>query len=162
MEDLTKNWSNLTLYEKEDTGFTLPRVQQLKEYIIAATFLISHYLVMEPVIRTLKHLWRLKNGFEIRNVERITKNQLWSIDKHLAIIQKFDESMKFHELAFDREENKSQTLRQAAETEGGSPKVGNPLSAEMEKMTARVCIEEEKGINDGPVTNKEQTAEVDK
>ena len=32
----------------------------------------------------------------------------------------------------------------------------------MEKMTARVCIEEEKGINDGPVTNKEQTAEVDK
>ena len=83
MEDLIKNWSNLTLYEKEDTSFTLPRVQQLKEYIIAATFLISHYLVMEPVIRTLKHLWRLKNGFEIRNVERITENQSWSINNHL-------------------------------------------------------------------------------
>ena len=107
MEDLIKNWSNLTLYEKEDTSFTLPRVQQLKEYIIAATFLISRYLVMEVVIRTLKHLWRLKNGFKIRNVERITKNQPWSIDKHLAVIQKFDESMKFHELAFDKEENKS-------------------------------------------------------
>ena len=107
MEDLIKNWSNLTLYEKEDTSFTLPRVQQLKEYIIAATFLISRYLVMEVVIRTLKHLWRLKNDFEIKNVERITENQLWSINKHLAVIQKFDESMKFHELAFDREENKS-------------------------------------------------------
>ena len=57
MEDLTKNWSNLTLYEKEDTGFTLPRDKQLKEYIIVATFLISRYLVMEVVIRTLKHLW---------------------------------------------------------------------------------------------------------
>ena len=110
MEDLTKNWSNLTLYEK-DTGFTLPRVQQLKEYIIAATFLISRFLVMEAMIRTLKHLWRLKNGFKIRNVERITENQSWSIDKHLAVIQKFDESMKFHELVFDREGNKSQTLR---------------------------------------------------
>ena len=107
MEDLIKNWSNLTLYEKEDTSFTLPRVQQLKEYIIAATFLISRYLVMKVVIRTLKHLWRLKNGFKIRNVERITKIQPWSIDKHLAVIQKFDESMKFHELVFDREENKS-------------------------------------------------------
>ena len=29
-------------------------------------------------------------------------------------------------------------------------------------MTTRVCIEEEKGINDGPVTNNEHTAEVDK
>ena len=53
-------------------------------------------------------------------------------------------------------------MRQAAETKGGSPEVGNPLSAEMEKMIARVCIEEEKGINDRPVTNNEQTAEVDK
>nr|POF21616.1 hypothetical protein CFP56_24741 [Quercus suber] len=70
--------------------------------------------------------------------------------------------MKFHELAFDREENKSQTLRQVAENEGGSLEVGNPLSAELEKMKARVCIEEEKGINDGPFTNNEQTAEVDK
>nr|POE71650.1 hypothetical protein CFP56_48982 [Quercus suber] len=77
-------------------------------------------------------------------------------------MQKFDKSMKFHELAFDREENKSQTLRQTAETEGGSPEVGNPLCAELEKMTAGVCIEEEKGINDGPFTNNEQTAEVDK
>ena len=53
-------------------------------------------------------------------------------------------------------------MRQATDTEGGSPEVGNPLSAEMEKMTARVCIEEEKGINDRPVTNNKQTAEVDK
>ena len=60
-------------------------------------------------------------------MERIIENQLWSIDKHLAVIQKFDRSMKFHELAFDREEIKSQTLRQVAETEGGSLEVGNPL-----------------------------------
>lgn len=38
----------------------------------------------------------------ISDVERIIENQPWSYDKHLVIMQKFDESMKFHELAFDR------------------------------------------------------------
>lgn len=75
-----------------------------------------------------------------------------------APFQSGEKNVFFEPGFFDREENRIQTSRQAAETESGSPEVGNPLSAEMEKMTARVCIDEEKSINDGPFTNNEQTA----
>nr|POE97268.1 hypothetical protein CFP56_73847 [Quercus suber] len=79
-----------------------------------------------------------------------------------ALFQSGEKNVFFVPSFFDREENKSQTLSQAAEIKGGSPEVGNPLSAEMEKMTTRVCIDEEKSINEGSFTNNEQTAEVDK
>ena len=36
MEDLTKNWNNLALSEKENTGFVLPKVHKSREFIIAA------------------------------------------------------------------------------------------------------------------------------
>ena len=68
MEELTKNWNNLTLSVREDTDFALPKVQQSEEYIIAAKFLTSRYLVMETVVRTFKQLWRSANGFKIRNM----------------------------------------------------------------------------------------------
>ena len=70
---------------------------------------------MEAVVRTFKQLWRLANGFKIwnmgdhivlfvfdnnSNVERIIQNQPWSFDKHLVVLQKFDEFSKFNELVF--------------------------------------------------------------
>ena len=70
---------------------------------------------MEAVVRTFKQLWRLANGFKIWNmgdrivlfvfdnnsdVERIIQNQPWSFDKHLVVLQKFDEFSKFNELVF--------------------------------------------------------------
>jgi len=101
MEELTKNWNNLTLSIREDTGFALPKVQQSNEYIIAAKFLTSRYLLMEAVVRTFKQLWRSANGFKIQNmgdhivlfvfdnnsdVERIIQNRPWSFDKHLVVL----------------------------------------------------------------------------
>lgn len=68
MEDLTKNWNNLSLSDKEDTGFVLPKVHESRDFIIAAKFLTSHYLLMEAVVRTLKQLWRFANGFKVRNL----------------------------------------------------------------------------------------------
>ena len=34
------------------------------------------------------------------DVERIIQNQPWSFDKHLVVLQKFDEFSKFNELVF--------------------------------------------------------------
>jgi len=35
VEDLTKNWNNLSLSEKENTGFVLPKVHKSEEFITA-------------------------------------------------------------------------------------------------------------------------------
>ena len=51
MEDLTKNWSELSLSDREHAGFVLPKIHKSGEYIIAVKFLTSHYLIMEAEIR---------------------------------------------------------------------------------------------------------------
>ena len=50
MEDLTKNWSELSLSDREHAGFVLPKIHKSGEYIIAVKFLTSHYLIMEAAI----------------------------------------------------------------------------------------------------------------
>lgn len=117
MEDLTKNCNNLSPSKKENTGFVLPKVHKSRKFIIAEKFLTSCYLVMEAVVCTFKQLWRSANGFKIRNlgdhivlfvfdnnsdVERIIENQLSSFDKHLVVLEKFDEFLKLKDPAFDK------------------------------------------------------------
>jgi len=65
MEDLTKNWLELSLSDREHIGFVLPKIHKSGEYIIAAKFLSSRYLVMEAVIRTFQQRWRSANGYKI-------------------------------------------------------------------------------------------------
>ena len=117
MEDLTKNWSKLSLSDREHTGFVLPKIHKSGEYIIVAKFLTSRYLIMEVVIRTFQQRWRLVNGYKIGNlgdhtvlfvfdnssdVERIIENQPWSFDKHLVVLQTFEEFSKLKYLVFDK------------------------------------------------------------
>ena len=52
MEDLTKNWFELSLSDREHIDFVLPKIHKSREYIIATMFLTSRYLVMEAVVRT--------------------------------------------------------------------------------------------------------------
>ncbi|KAK9993551.1 hypothetical protein SO802_023254 [Lithocarpus litseifolius] len=102
MEDLAEKWNSLSLSEKEKTGFVLPRDQQTREFMLAARFLTPRFLNMEIVARTFKQLWRSMNGFKIRNqkdhrvlfvfdnlgaVDQILKNQPWSFNKHLVMLQ---------------------------------------------------------------------------
>ena len=65
MEDLTKNWSKLSLSDREHTGFVLPKIHKSGEYIIVAKFLTSRYLIMEAVVRTFQQQWRSVNGYKI-------------------------------------------------------------------------------------------------
>ena len=65
MEDLTKNRSELSLSNREHTGFVLPKIHKSSEYIIVAKFLTSCYLVMEAVFYTFQQQWRSVNGYKI-------------------------------------------------------------------------------------------------
>ena len=72
---------------------------------------------MEAVARTFKQLWRTDGGFRIRNqgnnmvlfvfnslaeVDKILKSQLWSLDKHLIIMQRYANDVPVKDLAFDK------------------------------------------------------------
>ena len=117
MEDLTKNLSELSLSDREHAGFVLPKIHKSGEYIIVAKFLTSCYLIMEAVVHTFQQRWRSVTGYKSRNlgdhrvlfvfdnssdVERIIKNQPWSFDKHLVVLQTFEEFSKLKDLVFDK------------------------------------------------------------
>lgn len=67
MEQLTTSWRNLSMSEKEQTGFVLPTDHRKGEFVIAAKFLTSRFLQMEAVARTFKQMWWMGNGFRVRN-----------------------------------------------------------------------------------------------
>ena len=83
--------------------------------MLAAQFLTPRILNMEIVARTFKQLWRSTNGFKIRNqkdhrvlfvfdnlgdVDRILKNQPWSFDKHLVMLQRYNSNTPVRDLVF--------------------------------------------------------------
>ena len=70
---------------------------------------------MEIIARTFKKLWRSTNGFKIRNqkdhrvlfvfenlgdVDQILKNQPWSFDKHLVMLQRYNSDTLVRDLVF--------------------------------------------------------------
>ena len=67
MENLTKDWHNLSLSDEQNKGFILPEDHRKGEFIIAMKFLTSRFLHMEAMVRTFKQLWRSNNDFRIHN-----------------------------------------------------------------------------------------------
>ena len=61
------SWRNLSLLEKEQTSFILPKDHRKGEFVIAAKFLTSCFLQMKAVARNFKQLWRSNNGFRVCN-----------------------------------------------------------------------------------------------
>ena len=117
MEDLTEQWSNFSLSEREKTGFVLNKDHQTGEFIIAALFLTPRFLNMEAMARTFKQLWRSTNGFKIRNhqdnrvlfvfdnlndIDRILQSQPWSFDKHLVMVQRYNTDVPVRDLSFTK------------------------------------------------------------
>lgn len=66
---------------------------------------------------TFTPLWRSVNGFHVRSasdhillfafdnkedVERILANELWSFDKHLVVLQRYEKNTPLRELKFDQ------------------------------------------------------------
>lgn len=117
MEDLAEKWNSLSPSEREKTGFVLQKDQQTREFMLVAQFLIPRFLNMEIMAWTFKQLWRSTNGFKIRNqndhhvlfvfdnlggVDRSLKNQPWSFDKHLVMLQRYNSDTPVRDLVFKK------------------------------------------------------------
>lgn len=116
MDTLTQWWKKLSLNDKEGGEFQIEKTTEVPNYTIAAKFLTKRALNTEAIIKTFNSIWRSKNGFKVRNVgnhillfvfdneeevERIFEGELWSFDKHLVLIQRYDNSIPARELVFD-------------------------------------------------------------
>lgn len=116
MDTLTQWWKKLSLNDKEGGEFQIEKTTEVPNYTIAAKFLTKCALNTEAIIKTFNSIWRSKNGFKVRNVgnhillfvfdneeevERIFEGELWSFDKHLVLIQRYDNSIPVRELVFD-------------------------------------------------------------
>lgn len=116
MEDLTKQWTGLTISNREGPKFRLHNDLAAPVFIIAAKFLTKRALNINAIAATFTPLWRSKNGFKIKNigdhvlvftfeskadVDRILANEPWSFDKHLVVLQRYDGVRDIHELDFN-------------------------------------------------------------
>ena len=70
---------------------------------------------MEAIMHTFNTLWRSKNGFKVRNardhvmlfvfdnkeeVDKIFAALLWSFDRHIMLIQRYEKKLYVRELFF--------------------------------------------------------------
>uniref|UniRef100_A0A7N2KS50 DUF4283 domain-containing protein n=1 Tax=Quercus lobata TaxID=97700 RepID=A0A7N2KS50_QUELO len=116
MEELSRSWKKLSLTEKEESSFVMPKIQRKNDFWIAAKFLIPRTLNMDVVGRTFKQVWRCSDGYTIQNmndhkvlfgfdderdVNWILMNQPWSFDKHLVVVMQYGNGVPFRSLSFN-------------------------------------------------------------
>ena len=107
----------MSLNDREGGKVSVTREQSTAEFFIAAKFLTNRAPNIEAVIRTFSPLWRAVNGFKVRNVgdhillfvfdnkkeiEKIFVSEPWSFDKHLVVLQRFENNLPVCELSFTR------------------------------------------------------------
>ena len=117
MEDLSKQWINFSLLDREGDKITLGKNKDSNEHIIAANFLTQRALNVDAIARTFKPLWRAINGFTIKNmgnhvllfifenqedVHRVLISEPWTFDKHLVVIQKYEKNTPLQEVRFNK------------------------------------------------------------
>ena len=117
MEDLSKQWTNFSLLDREGDKITLGKNKESNDHIIAAKFLTRRVLNVDAIARTFKPLWRAINGFTIKNmgnhvmlfifekqedVHRVMVSEPWTFDKHLVVIQKYEKNTPLQEVSFNK------------------------------------------------------------
>ena len=122
MEEILDDWKRFSLLEEENSKVTLDDENQgSTEVILAGKFMTRRALSIEAIGRTLKPLWRTRNGFEIRDVgnhillfvfdneteaERVLATEPWTYDKHLIILSRYDGSCPIQNIRFHRSEER--------------------------------------------------------
>ncbi|XP_030964759.1 uncharacterized protein LOC115986035 [Quercus lobata] len=116
MEEITVRWSSHSLSGTKGDGFWIGDEMGSNEFIFASKFYTKRVLNTEAIARNFTHLWRLRNGFKIKDVgdhivlfifdskleaDRVVDSQPWSFDKHLLAIQRYEKQMPIRELCFD-------------------------------------------------------------
>ena len=114
MEDLTTTWNCLTLFDKKGSGCCLDEEFNSEEYLIVSHFLTKRALSIDAIAKTFTLLWRSCNGFKIHNVGNhkilfvfddktnvdFLMSKPWSFDKHLVVMQRYDNAFSVDELLF--------------------------------------------------------------
>ena len=68
MDDLTKQWSRLTISQKEGPKFQLQDEMAASISIIVAKLLTKRALNTDVIAATFTPIWRSKRGFKIKNL----------------------------------------------------------------------------------------------
>ncbi|KAL0013547.1 hypothetical protein SO802_000616 [Lithocarpus litseifolius] len=108
MEDLSKRWKSLSLFEKEGPGLALKSNQASTEFSMVARFLTKRPINLEAIANTFNPLWRTKSGFRLKfigdhlvlfsfdskeDVDRILAAEPWSFDKHIMVVARYDNTV---------------------------------------------------------------------
>lgn len=116
MDELTGQWQNLSLTEKEVQRIELEPDDEEGGSILVAQFLTLRIINIESVLRALKPLWRPGMQLTARDMgknrvifvfkneadaERVMANGPWSFDKHLIILSRLDDTIPFAQACFD-------------------------------------------------------------
>lgn len=117
MEDLTTTWNRLTLSDKKGLGCCLDEEFSSEEYLIASRFLTKRALNIDAIAKTFTSLWQSCNGFKVHNVgnhkilfvfdnktnvDKVLMSKPWSFDKHLVVMQRYDNALSVDELPFNK------------------------------------------------------------
>ena len=100
-----KNWTRLTLFDREGPGCCLNEECDFEEFIIAAKFLTEQVLKTEAIAKNFSPLRQSRNGFRVRNMgnqvmlfvfnnkaeaNKMLLNEPKSFDKHLMVMQSYE------------------------------------------------------------------------
>ena len=117
MEELTSNWNPLSLSDREGPGCCLEDELSSQEFFLAARSLTRRAVNVNAIAKTFTPLWRSRNGFQVRNlgnhmvlfvfynkeeVEKVIQSELWSFDKHLMVLERYDKNNLVEELQFNK------------------------------------------------------------
>ena len=117
MEDLTTNWSRLTLSDKEGLGCSLDEELSSPVFIIAIKFLTKRALNIGAIAKTFTPLWRSKNEFKVHNLgdhkvpfvfdnkveaDKVIQSEPWTFDKHLIVMERYDTTSSIDNLTLDK------------------------------------------------------------
>ena len=105
MDDLAQSWNRLSFLDREGPGYCLLDGDNIETFSIAAKFLTKRAINMEIIAKTFTLLWRARDGFKMqsfgdhkilftfekkKDVERILDGEPWSFDKHLVVMNRYE------------------------------------------------------------------------
>ena len=103
--------------ESEGSKFSIQNDPGAEEHVLATKFLTKRALNMEAIAKTFTLLWKIRKGFEIRdmgdhrvlfvfpdpsNVDKVLMGEPWTFDRHLVVLEKINNSDVFKELSFNQ------------------------------------------------------------
>ena len=117
MDDLAQSWNRLSFLDREGPDCCLLDGDNIETFSIAAKFLNKQAINMEVIAKTFTLLWRARDGFKMQSfgehkilftfekkevVERILDSEPWSFDKHLVVMNRYENVSSLQDIKFEK------------------------------------------------------------